>query len=91
MRSNARKKAADITRPLLTSCAVTLSPDGLPQMRLEYVTGDADPLLGPHHALLLTIDPILATRLGNDLVRLATDARDALAARAASMGRQARH
>mgnify|MGYP001147440677 CR=1 FL=1 len=77
-----------ITRPLLASYAAELSAEGWPRLRLDYVTGEADVLLGPHQELWLTLDPVQAVKLGDDLHRLAADANARLRARQASIRRK---
>jgi len=73
----AKKAKTTITRPQLASYRCELSPEGLPQVRLDYVT-DGDLLFGPHHELWLTMLPHQALGLAEDLLRLAGDSRDRL-------------
>lgn len=86
----AKKAGARITRPLLASYVASLSSEGLPRVRLDYVTDDADVFLGPHQELWLTLNPVQAIELAQDLVRLADESREAIAKRSASARQQSR-
>ncbi|MEO3386047.1 hypothetical protein [Mesorhizobium sp. CAU 1741] len=75
------KRKKTITRPHLASFEASLTPDGWPSLRLDYVTEGGDILFGPHHQLALRLDPLSAAKLAGELQRLATESKAILAAR----------